>query len=328
MQGGVVETPTKLPPEDRVNSHKNARLGFAGRVCLVERVLRDKWAVVTAAAAFGISPQSVRKWLRRYRAEGRAGLADRTSRPQHSPRRLPARLEQRIARLRAQRKSGPAIADALGLPVSTVGDVLRRLGLGRLPPLVPRPAIVRYERAEPGELLHLDGKKLGRIGRQSTSGRRMAHERRAGYRQAALGWECLHVAIDDCSRIAYAELLPDESAASAVLFLEHALAWFAALGIVVRAVMTDNAFCYVKRKFPAMTAALGLQHLRTRPYTPRTNGKAERFIQTALREWAYVKPYSSSRARAGALQRFLTTYNYKRPHTAHGRRPPISRLSA
>ena len=310
-----------------MNSHKNARLGFAGRVCLVERVLRDQWTVATTAAAFGISRQSVRKWLRRYRAEGRAGLADRSSRPHQSPRRLSARLEQRIARWRAQRKSGPAIADALGLPLSTVGDVLRRLGLGRLPPLVPRPAIVRYERAQPGELLHLDTKKLGRIG-QSTTGRRMAHERRAGYRQAALGWECLHIAIDDCSRIAYAELLPDASAASAVIFLEHALGWFATLGIAVRAVMTDNAFCYVQRRFPAMTAALGLQHLRTRPYTPRTNGKAERFIQTALREWAYVKPYPSSRARAGALQRFLTTYNYTRPHTAHGRRPPISRLSA
>lgn len=311
-----------------MNSHKNARLGFAGRVCLVERVLRDRWPVATASAAFGISPQSVRKWLRRFHAEGRAGLADRSSRPHRSPRQLSVRLEKRIARLRAHRKSGPAIADALGLSLSTVGDVLRRLGLGRLPPLVPRPAIVRYERAEPGELLHLDAKKLGRIGQNGRAGRRRAHERGAGYRQAALGWECLHVAIDDCSRIAYAELLPDESAASAVVFLDHALAWFAALGIAIHAVMTDNALCYVKRRFPEMTTARGLQHLRTRPYTPRTNGKAERFIQTALREWAYAKPYRSSRARAGALQRFLTTYNYTRPHTAHGRRPPISRLSA
>jgi transposase InsO family protein len=311
-----------------VNSHKNARLGYAGRVCLVERVLSDRWTVGTAAAAFGISPQSVRKWLRRYRAEGRSGLADRSSRPHHSPRRLHARLERRIAALRARRQSGPAIADALRLPLSTVGDVLRRLGLGRLPPLVPRPAVVRYERAQPGELLHLDIKKLGRIGRHGARGRVLAHERRAGYRQAALGWEYLHIAIDDCSRVAYAELWPDESAASAVLFLDHTLAWFASLGVAVRAVMTDNAFCYVKRRFPARATALGLRHLRTRPYTPRTNGKAERFIQTALREWAYVKPYRSSRQRAGALGRFLTTYNYMRPHTAHGRRPPISRLSA
>ena len=311
-----------------MNSHKNARLGYAGRVCLIERVRADGWTVCTAAAAFGISPQSVRKWLRRYRAEGRAGLADRSSRPCHSPRRIPARLEQRIAHLRSRRKSGPAIADALGLPLSTVGDVLRRLGLGRLPPVVPRPPIVRYERALPGELLHLDVKKLGRIGRHGARGRLLSHERRAGYRQASLGWEYLHVAIDDCSRVAYAELLPDESAGSAVLFLEHTHAWFASLGVAVQAVMTDNAFCYVKRRFPAKATALGLRHLRTRPYTPRTNGKAERFIQTALREWAYAKTYRSSAQRACALGPFLTTYNHKRPHTAHGRRPPISRLSA
>ncbi len=311
-----------------MKSHRNARLGFAGRVCLVERVLGDRWPVGTAAAAFGISPQSVRKWLRRYRAEGRAGLADRSSRPHHSPRRLSAQLERRVAALRGRRKSGPAIADILGLPLSTVGDVLRRLGLGRLPPLVPRPAIVRYERAQPGELLHLDIKKLGRIGRHGAHRRLQAHERRAGYRKAALGWEYLHVAIDDCSRVAYAELLPDESAVSAVQFLEHALAWFGRLGVAVRAVMTDNAFCYVRQRFPATAAALGLRHLRTRPYTPRTNGKAERFIQTALREWAYARAYRSTGQRAGALGRFLTTYNYTRPHTAHGRRPPISRLSA
>ena len=311
-----------------MNSHKNARLGFAGRVCLIERVLRDGWSPSVAAASFGVSVQTVRKWLRRYRAEGSSGLSDRSSRPRRSPRRLAPRLEQRIARLRAQRKSGPAIADALGLSLSTVGDVLRRLGLGRLPPVVPRPAIVRYERAEPGELLHLDTKKLGRIGPHAWTGRRMAHERQAGYQQALLGWECLHVAIDDCSRLAFAELLPDESAASAVVFLEHTLAWFAALGMTVRAAMTDNAWCYVKQQFPSLMAARGLQHLRTRPYTPRTNGKAERFIQTALREWAYAKPYRSSRARAGALHRFLTTYNYLRPHPAHGRLPPISRLSA
>lgn len=311
-----------------MNSHKNARLGFAGRVCLIERLVDDRWSVSTAAAAFGISPQSVRKWLRRFRSEGRSGLADRSSRPRHSPKQLSRRLERRIAQLRDRRKSGPTIADALGLPLSTVGDVLRRLGLGRLPPLVPRPAVVRYERAWPGELLHLDVKKLGRIGRPTAQGRLMAHERRTGYRQSALGWEYLHVAIDDCSRIAYAELLPDESAASAVVFLHHTLTWFGTLGVAVRAVMTDNAFCYIKRRFPDTAAELGVRHLRTRPYTPRTNGKAERFIQTALREWAYVKPYRSSHHRAGALERFLTQYNYSRPHTAHGRRPPISRLSA
>lgn len=314
--------------EGQVHSHKNARLGFAGRICLVERVLGDGWTVPMASAAFGLSPQSVRKWIRRYRAEGRAGLADRSSRPHHSPRRLSVTLEQRIAGLRRQRKSGPTIADILGLSLSTVGDVLRRLGLGRLPPLVPRPVVVRYEREHPGELLHLDIKKLGRIGRSAARRRLLAHERQAGYRQAQLGWEYLHVAIDDCSRVADAELLPDASVGSAVQFLEHALAWFGALGVAIRSVMTDNAFCYAKRRFPATAAALGLRHLRTRPYTPRTNGKAERFIQTALREWAYAKPYRSSQQRAGALGHFLTNYNCSRPHTAHGRRPPISRLSA
>jgi transposase InsO family protein len=268
----------------------------------------------------------VRKWLRRYRTEGRGGLRDRSSRPHRSPRQASARLERRIAQLRARRRSGPQIADALGLPVSTVGDVLRRLGLGRLPPLTPRPPVVRYERARPGELLHIDAKTLGRIvggvGHRITGDRaRQAHTRGGG-------WECLHVAIDDASRVAYAELLPDETAASAVVFLHHAVAWLAALGVRVEAVMTDNAFCYIRRQYATATTALGLRHLRTRPYTPRTNGKAERFIQTALREWAYAKPYRSSAARAGALRPFLTAYNTTRPHTAHGRRPPISRLSA
>jgi transposase InsO family protein len=238
-----------------------------------------------------------------------------------------ARLERRIQHLRAQRRSGPQIADRLNLSLSTVGDVLRRLGLGRLPALTPRPPIVRYERERPGELLHIDAKKLGRIG--DGVGHRITGDRRL-HRVIApgIGWECLHVAIDDCSRVAYAELLPDETAASAVVFLEHAVTWLATLEIRVEAVMTDNAFCYVRRQYAAAIAALGLRHLRTRPYTPRTNGKAERFIQTALREWAYAKPYRSSRARAGALGSFLTSYNTTRPHTAHDRKPPISRLSA
>jgi transposase InsO family protein len=309
-----------------VNSHKNARLGFTGRVCLVRRVLDDGWCVPAAAAAFGVSVQTVRKWLRRYRADGWAGLRDRSSRPHRSPRQVRAPIERRIRRLRAQRRSGPQIADTLHLPLSTVGDVLRRLGLGRLPALTPRAPIVRYERERPGELLHIDAKTLGRIiggvGHRITGDRVRAPHRRGG------GWECLHVAIDDASRVAYAELLPDETAASAVAFLHHAVAWLAALGVQVEAVMTDNAFCYIRRQYALATTALGLRHLRTRPYTPRTNGKAERFIQTALREWAYAKPYRSSAARAGALPRFLTSYNTTRPHTAHGRKPPISRLSA
>jgi transposase InsO family protein len=310
-----------------VNSHKNARLGFAGRACLVERVLRDRWTAPAAAAAFGVSDRTVRKWVARYRCEGHAGLADRSSRPIRSPRRLARALERRIARLRARRKSGPQIADALRVPLSTVGDVLRRLGLGRLPPLTPRPPVIRYERASPGELLHIDVKQLARIA-SGHMGHRVTGDRTRHGAQRRLGWEWLHVAVDDASRVAYAELLPDASAPSAVAFLGRTVAWLAALGVRVEAVMTDNALCYTQRQYPAALAALGLRHLRIRPYTPRTNGKAERFIQTALREWAHAKAYRSSQHRAGALGPFLTTYNTTRPHTAHGRRPPISRLSA
>ena len=308
-----------------MNSHPNARLGFAGRVCLVERVLGDGWTAPQAAAAFGVGDRSVRKWLARYRTEGRDGLRDRSTRPRRSPRQLRPALERRIARLRGQRRTGPQIADALGLPLSTVGAVLRRLGLGRLPPLTPRPPIIRYERDRSGELLHIDAKKLGRIA-CGIVGHRITGDRTVRGPRQRTGWECLHVAVDDASRVAYAELLPDETAISAVTFLEHAVAWLAKLGIHVEGVMTDNAFCYTHRAYATALTALELRHLRTRPYTPRTNGKAERFIQTALREWAYAKPYRSSRQRAGALAPFLLSYNTIRPHTAHGRRPPISRL--
>lgn len=327
---GLSRPSSRQLPEGLVNSHQNARLGYAGRVCLVQRVRADHWTQEAAAAAFSVTDRTVRKWLDRYAEEGRAGLRDRSSRPQHSPRQRSEAEEDAVRALRGQRRSGPQIADALGMPLSTVGDVLRRLGLGRLPALEARPPIVRYERATPGELVHIDAKRLGRIvpgviGHRIT-GNHAVHGPRNGRQRA--GYECLHVAIDDASRVAYAELLPDETARSAVCFVQHAVAWLAALGVRVESVMTDNAFCYTRRQYAATLATLGLRHLRTRPYTPRTNGKAERFIQTALREWAYAQPYHSSRDRAGALAPFLTTYNTTRPHTAHGRRPPMSRLSA
>lgn len=309
-----------------MNSHKNARLGFAGRVCLVQRVLDEGWSAPQAAAAFHVSVRTVWKWVRRYQDGGRPGLRDRSSRPRRSPRQLRPALERQIAARRRRRHSGPQIADQLQLPVSTVGDVLRRLGLGRLPPLQPRPPIVRYVKEHPGELLHIDAKKLGRI-HPGVVGHRITGNRARRGPRCATGWECLHVAVDDASRVAYAELLPDETAASAVVFLEHAVAWLATLGVRVERVMTDNAFCYVHRTYASAIARLGLRHVRTRPYTPRTNGKAERFIQTALREWAYARAYRSSAQRAGALGSFLTSYNTTRPHTAHGRRPPVSRLS-
>ena len=307
-----------------MNSHKNARLGFTGRERLVQRLVVDGWSAPRVARAFGVSVRTVWKWVRRFRGEGRAGLRDRSSRPRRSPRQTQPKFERQIQQLRARRLSGPQIADRLSLPLSTVGDVLRRLGLGRLPPLVPRPPIIRYERERPGELLHIDTKRLGRI---VVVGHRITGDRRQRGPRQLTGWDYLHIAIDDASRVAYAELLPDEGAASAAAFLRHAVNWYARLGVTVEGVMTDNAFSYTKRIYAGEIAALGLRHLRTRPYTPRTNGKAERFIQTALREWAYVKPYRSSRQRAGALDGFLTAYNTTRPHTAHGRRPPISRLT-
>ena len=310
-----------------MHSHPNARLGFAGRLCLVQRVLLEHWSAPHAAAAFGVTDRTVRKWLARYRREGVVGLQDRSSRPHRSPRQLAPALERRIRELRTRRRTGPQIADTLGLPLSTVGDVLRRLGLGRLPPLWPRPPIVRYERATPGELLHIDTKRLGRIAPGIIGHRITGNHAQRGPRQRT-GWDYLHVAVDDASRVAYAALLPDETAASAVTFLDQALGWLATLGIQVTGIMTDNAFCFTQRTYTTALRTRGLRHLRTRPYTPRTNGKAERFIQTALREWAYVRPYRSSAHRAGALGAFLTRYNTTRPHTAHGRRPPISRLSA
>jgi transposase InsO family protein len=308
-----------------VNSHKNARLGFAGRVCLAQRVLADGWSGAETAAAFHVSERTVWKWVARYQAGGLAALQDGSSRPHRSPRQTAARVEQRILALRAQRLSGPRIADRLRLPLSTVGDVLRRHGCGRLPPLFPPPPVIRYEREQPGELLHIDSKKLGRI-QPGIIGHRITGNRAVRGKRRGTGWEYLHVAIDDASRVAYAALMPDETAASAVAFLEQALAFLRALGIEVEAVMTDNAFCYTQRTYAEALAAHGLRHRRTRPYTPRTNGKAERFIQTALREWAYVKPYRSSAHRARALSPFLTSYNTIRPHTAHGRKPPVSRL--
>lgn len=310
-----------------MNSHKNARLAFAGRVCLVDRVLNELWRGVDAARAFALSDRSVRKWVRRFEREGKAGLTDRSSRPHRSPRKLSAQLENRIKRLREERKSGPEIADALALPLSTVGDVLRRLGMGKLPPLFPRPPTVRYERESPGELLHVDIKRLAKL-QPGMPGHRVTGDRSAAGRMKHTGYECLHVAVDDASRVAYAEILPDGSAASAVLFIERAVAWLSTLGVHVEEVMTDNAFCYTRLQYAAALKKLEIRHIRIRPYTPRTNGKAERFIQTALREWAYKKPYFSSEERTSALVSFIARYNTERPHTAHNRRPPFSRLQA
>ena len=305
-----------------MNMHKNARLMPQGRLLLVQRVLDQGWTVGSAAGAAGLSERQAYRWLARYRAGGRAGLLDRSSAPRRRRHQVPAARVAEIERRRRQRLSGPAIARQLGMPVSTVGGILRRLGLGRLATLEPRPPIVRYERERPGELLHIDTKKLGRI---AAVGHRITGDRRD--RRRGAGWEAVHVCIDDASRLAYGEVLPDERKTSAVPFLKRAVAWFAHRGVTVERVMTDNGSAYRSHHWRQACGALALRHLRTRPYTPRTNGKAERFIQTSLREWAYARPFATSDERTAALIPWLDHYNTARPHAALAHQPPCTRLA-
>src|SRR5688500_9596192 len=261
-------TPTRHSPEDSVNSHKNARLTPAGRAVLVRRVLEKQEPMPRVAWGMGVSERTARKWIRRYRSEGESGLVDRSSRPHRSPRALPRTKRRQIQKLRQQRRSSLYIAQELQLPVSTVVLVQRRLGLNRLRRLEPPQPIVRYERARPGELLHLDVKKLGRIGSRGVGRHLVTGQRRQGYRQAGLGWEFLHVAIDDYSRVSYAELLPNEQQSCATAFLARAAAWFREQGVRrIERVMTDNGSAYISNAFGAAVQALGARHLRTRPYT-------------------------------------------------------------
>jgi transposase InsO family protein len=304
--------------------HQNARTTRHSRMLIVER-LQSGWPVPAVAAALGVDPKTVRKWRDRYAAAGAAGLRDRSSRPHRSPTRLAAGTVEEIERLRRQRLTGPAIARRLGRPVSTIGAVLRRRGLGRLAALEPKPPVIRYERERPGELIHLDIKKLGRI---DGVGHRITGDRRGQSAKRGTGWEYLHVAVDDASRLAYTEMLPNERKESATAFLIRALGWFERHGVTVTRVMTDNGSCYRSTLFRATCAAAEARHLRTKPYTPRTNGKAERFIQTSLREWAYASPYHSSDERTQAMPAWLCAYNTRRPHSALGGKPPISRLAA
>ena len=301
--------------------HRNAKTTPKGRALLIGRVTTQQWPVRAAATASGVSVRTAYKWLARYRAEGLAGLSDRSSRPGRSPHRVPATQEAAIVALRRTRLSGPAIARKVGRPKSTVGDVLRRQGLSRLRALEPRPPVCRYERARPGELVHLDTKALGRIVRP---GHRVTGDRR--HQPRRVGWDHVHVCIDDATRLAYVEVRPSLHGAEAAAFLARAVQWFADQGVRVERVMTDNGSAYVSRAFRAACAQLTLRHLRTRPYTPRTNGKAERFIQTLLREWAYCRSYLTSARRRRALAPWLRYYNLRRPHTALRDRAPITRL--
>ena len=312
--------------------HANARTCPNSRRLLVERVLDGGWAVKEAAAAAGISERTGRKWIARFRAEGLAGLADRSSAPHRRPRRTPAERVAAIEALRRLRLTAAEIAVKLGIPLATVSRWLKRIGLGKRSRLDPPEPANRYERQRPGELVHVDIKKLGRFLRPGhrVTGRgghhRATQTTAKGRGRGVVGWDFVHVCVDDATRIAYVEVLADERATTAAGFLERAVAWFADRGIQVERVMTDNGSCYVSRAHAATCRTLGLRHLRTRPYRPRTNGKAERFIQTLQNEWAYGRPYTSSDERRTRLPAWLDHYNYRRPHGSLNHRPPATRL--
>jgi transposase InsO family protein len=311
--------------------HKNARLTPAGREAMARRAVEGGQTAKALSEAVGVCPRTVRKWIKRYQAEGAAGLRDRSSRPHRLRRQTPAESVARIEALRRQRWTGAQIARETGVSKATVSRVLRRLGLNRLRALEPAAPVRRYERQHPGELIHIDIKKLGRfnrIGHRITgdrTGQSSARGVRNGKRWGA-GWEFVHVCIDDASRLAFSRVMKDERKASAVTFLKAAVAYYACLGVTVQRVMTDNGSCYKSRAFARACKRLGLKHIRTKPYTPRTNGKAERFIQTALREWAYARAYNTSDDRKAHLPDWIHRYNWHRPHGSIGAVPPISRL--
>jgi transposase InsO family protein len=301
--------------------HANARTCPISRRLLVRRVEGEGWSLRKAAEAAGVSERTARKWLARWRAEGEHGLLDRSSAPKRIPHRLAAKTIAAVEALRRLRMTAAEIAELLELALSTVSLWLRRLGLGRRSRLGPPEPPNRYERSRPGELVHVDVKKLGRFG---VAGKRMIGRRHAsrGY-----GWECCHVMVDDATRLAYVELLPDERGETAAGFLRSGVAWFAERGVRVQRVMTDNGSPYLSTVHARACRELGLRHLRTRPYRPRTNGKAERFIQTLVREWAYGRLYASSAERRSQLEPWLERYNYRRKHGSLGKRPPAARLS-
>jgi len=311
--------------------HANAALSLNQRRRMVGRVVEQGWSIAKAAEAAEVSGRTCSKWVRRYRAEGEAGLVDRSSAPSSIPHRTPEDRVEVIVMLRRLRMTGAEIALCLGMALSTVSAVLLRVGLGKLSRLEPPEPPNRYERRHPGELLHVDVKKLGVItgtGHRIT-GRRDSQNanRRARRRGAPKGWEFVHVCVDDATRLAYVEVLSDEKATTAVGFLRRAVAFYASHGVTAQRVMSDNGACYRATIHTIACRALGLRHLRTRPHRPRTNGKAERFIRTLLAGWAYGAIYGSSHERAAALDGWLWTYNHRRPHGALSHKPPIARLN-
>ena len=306
-----------------MRSHRNAKLSFQARKLLVERVRQDGWTVLDATEGAGCSERTGYKWLARFDAEGEAGLEDRSSAPKSSPTRVAHGLVDVIERLRRQNRwSGPRIADQLALALSTVSIVLVRLGLNRLSKIDPPEPPNRYERRHPGELVHVDTKKLGRFKRP---GHRVTGDRRSRDRKG-VGWEHAHVCVDDHSRLAFVEIRDTDDAVDCAAFLEASVEFYAAHGVRVRRVMTDNALAYRSRAWHRVCRRHRIKHIRTQPYRPRTNGKAERFIRILLNEWTYARPYPSSAKRRAALAPWLNFYNHRRPHGSLGRQPPISRI--
>ncbi|HME04879.1 MAG TPA: IS481 family transposase [Solirubrobacteraceae bacterium] len=313
--------------------HANAALSFRQRERMVRRVVDQGWSVREAALAGEVSARTAGKWVARYRAEGAAGLLDRSSAPLLVANRSDESTIEAIAALRRLRFTGPEISEVLELPVSTVSGILQRIGMGRLGRLGMEPA-ERYERTVAGELIHIDVKKLGRIhggaGKRFTGHKRNPKKTRVdrdGVKRQVTGWECVHIAIDDATRLAYAEVLPDEKATTAIAFLRRALAFYERHGMTVQELLTDNGSAYKSAVHALACRALGIRHLRTRPRRPQTNGKAERFIRTMLSGWAYGAIYRNSAERTAALDGWLWTYNHRRPHQAIGRETPITRMN-
>jgi len=305
-----------------MDTHKNARLTPKGREEMVRAVVDRGRSKACAARQFNTSPKTVGKWVERFRAQGIDGLRDRSSRPLSSPSRTALATCSQVEVLRRQRRTGKQIAAELRLSPATVSRILKRLGLNRLSSLEPEAPVRRYERERPGELIHIDIKKLGRFERP---GHRVTGNRQ-GCRTEHAGWDFVHVAIDDHSRVAFAKVMANERAPSAVSFLMAAVTYYASFGVKLERVMTDNGSCYRSHAFRTACKQLGLRHIRTKPYTPKTNGKAERFIQSSLREWAYAHAYDHSQQRREQLPLWLHRYNWHRPHAGIGDRTPVSRL--
>jgi transposase InsO family protein len=310
-----------------MDTHKNAPLTPKGREAMVRSVVERGLSKAAAARQFNTTAKTVAKWVKRFRTEGVDGLRDRSSRPHSLPGQTPGATCAAVEALRRRRYTGKQIAAEVGISPATVSRILYRLGLNRLAALEPAEPIRRYERQHPGELIHIDIKKLGKfnqIGHRITGDRTRQSNLRS--RGQGPGWEYVHVCIDDASRIAFSQVMKTEKKGCAVAFLKAAVAYYVSLGVTVERVMTDNGACYKSIAFQKACKRLGLKHIRTRPYTPKTNGKAERFIQTSLREWAYAQAYNTSKERAAELPRWLHRYNWHRPHGSLDSKPPISRL--